>query len=669
MEDQIRKGKAAIELICQIEEKDMSYQNVFGALAQIDSQIEGSVMMLVNLGYLMDSPEVREAREKVNKMSTDYGAWVSSNKALWKTIQTAAKQPWVKELSPAKQRSIQQSLDGYIDSGVNLPAEQKAQLDKLVADLSQLSQTFGKNVLDGDNAAAFVITDESQLTGLSDSWKAQAAKKALEKGLGTEEKPQWLVTTDYSAYIDLMKNCDVENTRRLAWTASENVGTTAPYDNAGVVYKILEKRQQMAELLGYKTYVDLAAAHRMIGNCDNVRSFVDGMMEKVKPAWTAEMQDFMDFISKTKGEKYEVLNPWDIAYYMGKLSEERYSFDEEQLRPYLEFDRVLSVMFKTLDELYGITVTERGTQCPTDEEAIDTELVNVWHPEVRFFEIHDTKTGELLGQFYLDPFPRNTKKGGAWVLPLRQSGAGEGPQLGVLALNNTPAVGDKPSLLNFREVVTTYHEYGHMLHAMLTKAELQSHAGTSVAWDFVEMPSQYNEHFAWEKDILKKYAKHYQTGETIPDALLDKFLSSRYFMPARDNMAQLNLAKLDMEMHSRFGELFKGKDIDDASAETLKEWTWPMSVQRQSIMRYLTHCMSGGYSGAYYSYKWAEVLAADGYTRMKKEGIDNKETGASFRKEILEVGDSIPAADAYRNFMGREPNSDALLEEEGLLKK
>ncbi len=667
LEDQIRKSKAAIALICELKPSQMNYDNTFAQLEAHGNSVDLAQMMLVNLCNLMDSPEVRAAREKTDKLANDFGAWVSGNKQLWQAIQTAAKQPWVKQLSPAKQRYIQQSLDSYIDSGANLSAKDKAEFDALVKDLSQLRQQFSKNVLDGKNAAAILITDEAELAGMSPEWKTLAAEKALAKGHGTPESPQWLVTMDYSSYLNLLRNCDVAATRQKVWQSSEEVGFAAPYDNAALVYDILEKRQRMAQLLGYKSYVDAAAAHRMIGNCDNVRTFVDEMMAKVKPAWQKEMGDFLTFINEKKGTKSDKLNPWDMAYYMNLLSQERYQFDQEQMRPYLEHDRVLRTMLDIASELYSVTITERPTQCPDNEEDLDPALVNVWHPEVRFFDITDNKTGTLMAQFYFDPFPRSTKNGGAWVQGLRQAAAGAGAQLSVMVTNTTPAVGDKPSLMSFDEVVTLYHEFGHMLHSCLTEAELEAHAGTNVAWDFVEMPSQYNEHFAWERDNLKRYAKHYETGEVIPDALLDSFLAARYFLPARDNMAQLCLAKLDMEMHSRYDELFKGKDIDESTTETLKEWTVPMSVPRRSIMRCLTHCMSGGYSGAYYSYKWAEVLAADGYTRMKKEGIHNKETGASFRANILGVGDSIPAADAYRNFMGREPNSDALLEEQGLL--
>ncbi len=667
LEDQIRKAKAAIGNICALEASEMSYENTFAQLEAHGNSIDLAQMMLVNLCNLMDSPEVRAAREKTDKLANDFGAWVSGNKQLWQAIQTAAKQPWVQSLSPAKQRYIQQSLDSYLDSGANLSPEDKAEFDRLVKEMSQMRQQFSKNVLDGNNAAAFVVTDEAELAGMSDGWKALAAQKALEKGFGSPEQPQWLITMDYASYLNVLRNCDVAATRQKAWLASESVGFAAPYDNAALVYQILEKRQRMAQLLGYKTYVDYAAAHRMIGNCDNVRRFVDEMMAKVKPAWEEEMRDFLAFIDEKKGSKSDKLIPWDMAYYMNVLSQERYEFDQEQMRPYLEHDRVLRVMLDIASELYNVTISERPTQCPKSEEELDPTLVNVWHPEVRFFDIMDNKSGKVVAQFYFDPFPRSTKNGGAWVQGLRQEAAGEGAQLSVMVTNSTPPIGDKPSLMNFDEVVTLYHEFGHMLHSCLTETELEAHAGTNVAWDFVEMPSQYNEHFAWERDNLKRFAKHYETGEDIPEALLDKFLAARYFLPARENMAQLCLAKLDMEMHSRFDELFKGKDIDEASAETLKEWTVPMSVARRSIMRCLTHCMSGGYSGAYYSYKWAEVLAADGYTRMKKEGIHNKETGASFRQNILGVGDSIPAADAYRNFMGREPNSDALLEEQGLL--
>lgn len=667
LDDQIRKAKAAVERMCELSVEEMTYDNTFAQLEALGSGIDGAQLMLVNLGSLMDGPELRKTREITDKMAADYGAWMSGNKELWQLIQTAAKQPWVKELSGPKQRLIQQVLDGYIDAGANLPAAQKAKLDQLSEELVQLRQRFSKNVLDGDNAAAFVVTDESQLAGLSDSWKALAAKAALEKGFGTPEAPQWLVTQDTSSYLTLLRTCDVEATRRRAWEASESTGTAPPYDNADVVYQILEKRQAIAELSGYKNFADMAAAHRMIKNGENIREFVDGMMAKLKPAWEKEIKDLLDFIAAKKGSAYPVMNPWDLPYYMEKLEQERYQFDADQLRPYLEFDRVIQVMFATLGDLYGFTVTELPTECPAADAPINPDKVNVWHPDVRFFQIKDKVSGLVIGQFYFDPFPRSTKNGGAWVMPLRSAAAGTEPQLGVLTTNVTPPIGDEPSLLDFDEVVTIFHEFGHMMHAMLTKAELESHAGTSVAWDFVEMPSQCNEHWAWEEAVLKQFAKHYQTGETIPDELLAKFMASRYFLPARDNMAQLCLAKIDLEMHSHYAELFKGKDIDDASHEVLKEWTVPMSVRRQSVMRYLTHCMSGGYAGAYYAYKWSEVLAADAFTRFKKEGIDNQETGASYRKAILEKGDSEPAEDIYREFMGREPNSDALLEEQGLL--
>ena len=299
--------------------------------------------------------------------------------------------------------------------------------------------------------------------------------------------------------------------------------------------------------------------------------------------------------------------------------------------------------------------------------------MEVWHPEVRLFEVRDNKSGAHLGSFYLDLFPRATKRGGAWVQPIHygtpaHDGKPHTPHLALLAGNLSAAGKETPALFSHRDVETIFHEFGHMMHVMLGNTELRSHCGTSVAWDFVELPSQMNENWTWEPEGMATYAVHYKTGEPIPENYVRKMQDVRFFFPAHDNMGQLCIAKLDLEMHMNYAEKFRGRDLDAASAELLDSWRTPMTVQPPSIMRNLTHCISGGYAGAYYSYKWAEVLAADVYTRFLKEGIMNPAVGAAYREEILSKGDSKPAAELYRNFMGRDPNPDALLQKQGLLK-
>ena len=330
-------------------------------------------------------------------------------------------------------------------------------------------------------------------------------------------------------------------------------------------------------------------------------------------------------------------------------------------------------MFTIFSNLYGISFTELPSKCLAEGESAQPHIIQTWHPEVRVFAVSDDRTGYHLGTFYMDLFPRSGKREGAWVMPMSYGKPAEmhkphEPHLATLVCNMTPAAGDKPALLSHRDAVVLFHEFGHMMHCMLSNTELQAHAGTSVAWDFVELPSQITENWVWEPEAFSLFGYHYENGNRMPDELISKLLASRYFLPATDNMGQLCIAKLDLEMHMNYNEKFKGKELDAASNELLADWQINYTTPGTSIMRRLRHCITGGYSAGYYSYKWAEVLAADAYSRFRKEGALNRSTGQDFRREILSKGDSASAAELYRNFMGREPNPDALLQSQGLCK-
>lgn len=670
----IKRVYARIDAICQIKPEEATFENTFLALADASRELDQVQGYMHHLSSVMDSPEMREAQKELLPELNQLSADINSNEQLWTVIKSAAAQPWVKQLSPQKQRFVQQTVDSFRDSGADLSPEKKARKAEIQAEMSELTLTFAKNVLDSTNAWELIITDPAELDGMREDWMAAAAEDALKHGYGTPEKPAWRITLDYTSYGSVLSDCTVEATRKKCWEGQNTIGAGEQYDNAPIVARVMVLRRELAELLGFGSYADLKTMRRMVGGGANAMAFIDGMMEKLKPAFEAECQQVLDYVSAKRGEKVTAINPWDRRFYLTQMAKEQYNFDPETLRPYQECNRVITGMFNTFGPLYGVSYEEVPTACLKPGETCPEGAIEVWHPEVRCFKVIDTATGNHLGTFYLDLFPRATKRAGAWVMPLRygepaHDGKPHAPHLACITANLTPPTADKPALFSHYDVETLYHEFGHMMHCMCGDTELVAHCGTSVTWDFVELPSQIQENWTWEPEGIAQYAFHYETGEPIPAEMVQKLNASRYFLPATDIMSQLCVGKLDLEMHINYAEKFEGKDLDVASNELLRPWRIPMTVDATSIMRHLTHCINGGYAAGYYSYKWAEVLAADAFTRFKKEGIMNPETGAAFRKTILSVGDGKPAAEAYRDFMGRDPNPDALLEAHGLITK
>ena len=667
----IRLAKERQAALREVKPEEATWENVFGAYEKMSDELDRADCLLHHLSSVMDTPELRAAQEELIPELSAYGSSITADEKLWQVIKAAAAAPWAKTLSPAKKRLMGQIVDSFRDSGADLTPEQKARLAEIHRELSTLTHQYDKNVLDSTNEWQWLIDDPAQLAGMSQDWLERAAHAAREKGYGTEEKPQWLITLGEPSAREILYNCSVEATRRKCWEAINAVGGAGQHDNAPIVARVMELRKELATMLGFKTFADLKLAHRMAGSGEKAMAFVDEMMAKVKPAYEAEVKELMDYIAKERGVASDKLNPWDTAYYLRKLSKERFDFDPETLRPYQEYSRVLRGMFSIFQHLYGIRITEQKTACPKPGEPCPEGAVEVWHPEVRAFAVYDTQTGAHLGSFYMDLFPRASKRAGAWVLPLSYGAPAQGgkphtPHLATLSGNLAAATADKPALFSHYDVETLFHEFGHMMHALLSNTELRAHSGTSVAWDFVELPSQMNEDWSWDPLGIATYAVHYRTGEALPAEAVRKLRKSRFFFPAHENMGQLRLAKIDMEMHTNYDEKFRGRDLDDASNELLAPWKAPSDVNPPSIMRHLSHCISGGYAAGYYSYKWAEVLAADVFTRFEKEGTLNAAVGAEYRRSILSQGDSRPAEELYRDFMGRDPNPDALLQKQGL---
>ena len=665
----IDRAKARLEAICRVQPHEATWENTFGAYEQLGNEVSTVDVLMANLICLLDGPGIRAAQEELAPLVAEFDSSIAANERLWAVIRAASRSPWVGSLSPARQRYVQQVLDSFKDSGADLPADKKARKMEIEKELAGLYLQFDKNCKDAMDAWQLVITDKARLAGLSEDWMTRAAARAQERGFGTPEAPQWLITLEYASVGDVLRHCDVEETRRLCWEGRNTEGSLPGKDNAPVVARVMELRAELATLLGFGTYADLATARRMVGSGDAAMEFVDDMMRKVKPAFDRETNDMLSFISRRQNRRVNQVNPWDVNYYLNQMREEIYQFDMDSLRPYHKKENVVAGMFSVFESLYAIRISELPTVHLQPGQELPAGTAEVWHPEVKLYAVHDSATGRHMGSFYMDLHPRSTKREGAWVMPVRHHAMVNGRRpahLAVLVCNLKSPANGKPALFTHMDVLTLFHEFGHTLHSLLSDVELVSHSGTRVARDFVELPSQLNENWVWIPEGVTAYARHWETDEPLPADLLRKLQQSRVFMPGIEAMSQLRMAKLDLEMHMNYGTKFRHRALDAATRELLEPWNMPLTTWGPSIMRSLTHCISSGYAAGYYSYKWAEVLAADAFSRFEKEGPTNSATGADFRRAVLSTGGSRLESESFREFMGREPNPDALLQQQGM---
>ncbi len=670
----IQLAEARLQAIRSLTPEQMTFENTFVALSECSRELEKVYDYLRTRGATMDTPEVREAQATLLPELNRFHSTVTSDGKLWEILCTAAEQPWVQSLSAQQKMLVKQTLDGYRNNGAQLAPEQKARKAAIEQELSQLTLQFSKNVLDSTNAWEHIVTDRAELAGMSENWMTAAAADARAHGYGSDSEPAWRISLKAGSAGTVLRDCSVEQTRKLCWQAQCGIGRGGQYDNAPVVAKVMQLRSELAQLLGFATWADYKTLNRMVGTGEKAMAFVQGMLGRLDPVYRAECAELLAYANEQRGEKAETLAPWNQRYYLNQYTRQQCNFDPESVRPYFACNQVLNGMFAIYSGLYNLTITELPTVCLQPGETCPEGKVEVWHPDVRMFAITDNATGNHLGSFYLDLFPRAGKRAGAWVSPLRagapgKDGAPHAPHLASITGNLTRPVGDMPALFSHLDVQTLFHEFGHMLHCMMTDTELAAHWASNIAWDFMELPSIINENWTWEPQALALFARHYETGEPMPAELVERLQKSRYFMPASLNMRQFCLALLDLEMHMNYAKRFEGRDIDLASAELLTPWQMPSGVAEPSYMRRLSHCISGAYSAGYYSYQWADVLAADAYRLFEEQGIFNPAPAAAFRKSILSVGGSKHAIDAYRDFLGRDPDPDAFLKATGILKR
>jgi oligopeptidase A len=657
----VTRAEAAIAVIAEIDLTHLTYASTFLALERATEELNVAWAKVGHLQAVADAASLREAYNVVlPKVSTFY-AGIPLNSGLWERLRTFAETPEARALTGVHRRLVDETLADFRQAGANLPAESRARLEAIQAELAQLTQRYAENVLDATNAWQLVVEDERRLAGLPAHAIAAARRNAAAKNLGTEESPRWRFTLHMPSQEPFMTYLEDADLRREMWTAAAAVGSHAPHDNTELVTRILTLRAEKAVVLGQTHFADLVLARRMAKTGARALAFLEDFQKRSALAFARENRELEEFKARQMHAKSVApLAPWELAFWSERLRRERYAFDEEILRPYFPVERVIAGLFELVQRIFGLRVQERAAGA-----------VETWHPEAKFYEMHDGR-GRHVGSFYADWHPRESKRGGAWMGYLITGGptpqGGRSPHLGYICGNLTPPSADRPALLTHREVETVFHEFGHLLHHLLGEVEIKSLNGVNVAWDFVELPSQIMENWCWERASLDLLARHHETGATIPEEIFQKMTAAKKFRAACATMRQVAFAKMDLLLHMRAGGWPKEADLESTARALVAECLVPTVPPAPTILKRFNHLFSDpvGYAAGYYSYKWAEVLDADAFSRFKKEGLFNAQVGHEFVDKILSRGNSADPLELFRAFMGRDPDVAALLERSGL---
>ncbi|MBM4376723.1 MAG: M3 family metallopeptidase [Deltaproteobacteria bacterium] len=628
-----------------------TFDGTLGALERATERLEHAMHLASHLEHVHTSPELRAAYSEAQPRVAELLSRIPLHAGLDRALRSYAETDEARALEGAEARLLAKTLEAFRRHGAALPPEGKERLAAIEGELARHTLRFAQNTLDATNAFELIVSDEARLAGLPDGARAAAKESAVAKG-----KEGYRFTLQAPSVIPALTYLDDASLREAIYRAHVARGTDPAQDNRPLVVDILRLRREKAELLGYATFADLVLEDRMAKTAARARAFVDDLIERTTRAFEQEKRDLTDYRRELEGPDAKELAPWDVAYYAEKLRRARYQFDEEALRPYFAFERVLAGAFDIAGQLYGVRF-EPWHDAPT------------WHESVRAYRVLDAQGGRWLAGIYVDPYPRETKQGGAWMDGLLGRGALEHDRrhIGLLATNVTPPVGGRDALLTHQDVETVFHELGHLMHHCLSRVAHRSQAGTNVAWDFVELPSQILENWCWEREALDRFALHVDTGERIPDELFDAMCRARTFRAASAQMRQLGFALADLSLHTEYDPARHGDPVTYSRAILERLSPTPLPPEHALVASF-GHLFSDpvGYAAGYYSYKWAEVLDADAFTRFRAEGLLSPEVGAAFRRTILERGDEADPAELYRDFMGRDPAIAPLLERLGL---
>ncbi len=629
-----------------------TYAEVVERIEHSDDILSKMWSPIGHMNSVISSDELREAHDACLPFLSEYGTWVGQHQGLFALYDKLQQSDEFSSLDEAQQKVVTNAIRDFTLSGVALPDDKKKRYAEIKSKLSELSSRFGNNVMDATMAWTKLVEDEAELAGLPDSAKAAAKQAAAGK-----EKQGWLFTLDIPSYLPVMLYADNETLREEMYQAystkaSDQGPNAGEFDNAATIDEILGLKQELATILGFDNYAELSLATKMAESTTQVTDFLEDLAAKSKPQAQNELQEIVEFAS-TNYHKVN-LNPWDCTYYGEKLKQEKYAISDEELRPYFPEDRVVKGLFEVVSRLYNMRI-----------EAV--EGIDVWHKDVSFYEIYDVNN-TLRGSFYLDLYAREKKRGGAWMDECRvrrrlPDGTLQLP-VAYLTCNFNGPVDGKPALFTHDEVVTLFHEFGHGIHHMLTQIEAGGVSGINgVAWDAVELPSQFLENWCWQPEALNFISGHYETGEALPADLLDKMLAAKNYQSAMQMVRQLEFSLFDFRLHQAKEPT---KSVQQVLDDVRQEVAVVIPPSFNKFQNSFGHIFAGGYAAGYYSYKWAEVLSADAFGRFEDEGIFNQQTGNDFLSNILEMGGSREPMDLFVAFRGREPKVDALLRHSGI---
>lgn len=638
-----------------------TFENTIEALENTGKLLGRVEEIFFNMLSAETNDEMDELAQKMSPILSEHSNNISLNPDLFQRIKVVYEEERARGfacLDSEQKKLLIDTYESFVRNGANLPEDKKEQLRKVSSELGVLSLQFSQNKLKETNAYKLHITDERELAGLPESALELAKDTAREEG-----KDGYLFTLQAPSYGPFLTYCANRELRRQVWTAYNTMCTKGENSNVDIVKKIVNLHRELAQILGYKTYADYALVHRMAEKSENVYNLLNNLIDAYMPTAKKEVAEVEAMAKKTEGDDFKMM-PWDFGYYSNKLKEEKYNINSEMFRPYLELSKVKAGVFGLASRLYGI-------------QFVPNKDIPVYHPDVEAYDVLD-KDGSFLAVFYCDFHPRKTKKSGAWMTSFKEQwkeykplecGSSEMTEINSrphvsIVMNLSKPTSEKPALLTLGEVETFLHEFGHSLHGIFANSHYRSLSGTNVYWDFVELPSQIMENFCTEPEFLNTFAQHYETGEPLPEELIDRLKAANNFNVAYACMRQVSFGLLDMAYYTLDGEF-------DADVESFEQEAW----QRAQVLPYIpgtcmtvqfSHIMAGGYSAGYYSYKWAEVLDADAFSLFKEKGIFSQEVAQSFRDNILSRGGTEHPAVLYRRFRGQDPTIDALLKRNGI---
>ena len=652
VEQAIAQCRAKIDEVLQ-NPGPFTWDNLVAPLEQVDDELSQIWSPVSHMNSVVSTDEWRAAHDACLPLLSEYGTYVGQHQGLYEAYKSLRASVEFAQLSQAQQMVIEHCLRDFELSGIGLDDAQKLRYGEIVKRLSELTSGFSNQLLDATQAWTKLITDEAELAGLPDS--AKAAAKAMAEA---RELEGWLFTLDFPSYLPVMtysenRNLREECYRAFVTRASDQGPNAGEFDNGPLMDEILALRHELAQLLGFDSFAEKSLATKMAETPAQVMAFLNELALRSKDQAKAELAELKAFALEHYG--VSEMASWDLSFYAEKLQQHKYEISQELLRPYFPEDKVLSGLFYTVSRLFGLKIVEQ------------TEF-DRWHKDVRFFDIFD-ETGEHRGSFYLDLYARTGKRGGAWMDDCRvrrQTANGLQKPVAYLTCNFNGPVDGKPALFTHDEVTTLFHEFGHGIHHMLTKIDVAGVSGINgVPWDAVELPSQFMENWCWQEEALAEISGHYETGEPLPKAMLDKMLAAKNFQSGMMMLRQLEFSLFDFRLHHEYDPA-KGARIQQTLDEVRRQVAVLIPPAFNRFQHGFAHIFAGGYAAGYYSYKWAEVLSADAFSRFEEEGIFNPDTGRSFLHNILEMGGSAEPMDLFKQFMGREPSIDALLRHSGI---